>query len=119
MMKHTDLYWNDLQKIQTAIPNLSELKNKNILITGAGGLIASALVDFLISLNDTCKMNVNIYAAARSKEKIQSRFQENFFAKIYIFFPIMQNSHLIRKNIFTISFMGQVRQILLFMSANQ
>ncbi len=81
MMKHTDLYWNDLQKIQTTIPNLSELKNKSVLITGAGGLIASALVDFLISLNDTCKMNVNIYAAARSKEKIQSRFQENFFRK--------------------------------------
>lgn len=50
------------------------LKNKKILITGAGGLICSALVDQFMMLNQKYKYNISVYAAGRSKQKINERF---------------------------------------------
>lgn len=78
-MNYTELYLSDLKKIQGSIPRLDKLANAKILITGAGGMICSGMVDFLIVLNETLDMNIQIYAAARNKEKILERFGE--FAK--------------------------------------
>ena len=74
-MNYTESYLKDLTNIQNVIANLDKLKNKNILITGAGGLICSAIVDFLIQLNDTKEMNINIYLAARNYDKLERRFK--------------------------------------------
>lgn len=75
-MNYTDGYLRDLVRIQDVIPNISLLKEKSILITGAGGLIGSAIVDFLIELNDLQKYKINIYIAGRNYEKIKNRFEE-------------------------------------------
>lgn len=74
MLKYTKEYMDDLAAIQHVIANLDGLKNTKILITGAGGLIGSALVDFLQDLNRQKKFNIKIYAAARNYKKIESRF---------------------------------------------
>ena len=47
-----------------------ELSGKNILITGACGLIGSAVIDFLIENEVEC----NIYAMARNRGKLENRF---------------------------------------------
>ena len=69
-MTYTEKYLNDLRRIRTSVPNLEPLRGSRILVTGAGGLICSALVDFLLSLD----MDVKVYAAGRNPEKLQKRF---------------------------------------------
>ena len=60
---------------------LETLKNKNILITGATGLIGSYLTNYLLFLNKNNGYNINIYITARSKEKAEKLFQSG---NIYI-----------------------------------
>lgn len=73
-MKYTSTYINDLTRIQIAVPNLRQIENCSFLITGATGLVCSAIVDFLLSINDTKNCGVHIYIAARSFEKTEERF---------------------------------------------
>lgn len=51
------------------------LVNKKILITGATGLICSALVDELIYLNHRYGLNLRVYAAGRNCQKFKQRFE--------------------------------------------
>lgn len=73
-MTYTDNYLNDLRKVQSAIPHPERLDHSRILITGAGGLICSALVDLLLHRNDTAGSGIQVYAAGRSREKLANRF---------------------------------------------
>lgn len=73
-MNYTEEYVSDLVLVQESVPNLSLLRDANILVTGAGGMICSAIVDFLLQLNDTADARLHIYAAARSRERILARF---------------------------------------------
>lgn len=57
------------------------LKNKNILITGATGLIGSCIVEILLRLN----FNFNIYLTSRNINKLQEKFKKYTTIKlIYI-----------------------------------
>lgn len=69
-MRYTENYLNDLRIIRSSVPEWERLNGSRILITGAGGLICSALVDFLMSM----ELNIQVYAAGRSLEKLRSRF---------------------------------------------
>ena len=69
-MKYTETYLSDLESIARCIPNCHELDHSKILITGAGGLIGSALADFL----SRCAAGSEVFAAARSEEKLKRRF---------------------------------------------
>lgn len=73
-MNYTEDYLQSLEEVQFAEKDLKLLKGKSILITGAGGLICSALMDILIYLNGKSGLNLSIYAAGRNKEKITQRF---------------------------------------------
>ena len=48
-MTYTERYLADLRRVQAAVPALERLEGSRILITGAGGLIGSALVDVLMA----------------------------------------------------------------------
>lgn len=68
-------WWADLSKIVESLPELSALNGKTILVSGASGLVCSALIDVLICYNEThTEGAIKILAAGRSKEKIQRRF---------------------------------------------
>ncbi|NFF81829.1 NAD-dependent epimerase/dehydratase family protein [Clostridium botulinum] len=75
-MNYTERYISDLLSVKKNICNLECISDSKILITGAGGLICSAIVDFLIQMNIVYKTNIDIYVAARSYEKIKYRFKE-------------------------------------------
>lgn len=82
-MNYTEEYLCDLEKIQVAILNLRILYQKRILITGASGMIGSAIVDFLFQLiNRKQSYGIEIYVAGRSKARIEKRFKN-----------LCQNSH--------------------------
>lgn len=74
MFSRNKLYLHDLKVIQEAIPNIEKLRNKSILITGSCGLICSAIVDFLIYINDTLEYDLHVFAAARPQDHIEKRF---------------------------------------------
>ncbi|MCR4796208.1 MAG: NAD-dependent epimerase/dehydratase family protein [Ruminococcus sp.] len=73
-MNYTDLYYSDLTAVQKCIPNLLELKNSKIFITGATGLIGSCIVDFLLNLNDTTDAKNVIYIGSLSTDDAEGRF---------------------------------------------
>lgn len=66
------LYLTDLDTISSL--NISFLKEKKILITGASGLIGSFLVDFLVYLNLFKNTNIQIYPVFSSEKSYTNRF---------------------------------------------
>lgn len=70
--------WNDdLDDINSSLPELGNLAGQSVLITGPTGLICSAVVDVLIRYNVTHNQKIRIFAAGRSKEKVRTRFGSN------------------------------------------
>lgn len=67
-------FYNELGELATLDIPFEDMNNKNILVTGANGLIASYLIDFLIYIVETKKININIYALCRNEEKASKRF---------------------------------------------
>lgn len=72
-MKYSDLYEEELRIVCESV-DLSDLRDKSILITGCSGLIGSSIVDSLIYANRFQNMGITIYLAALTKEEIEKRF---------------------------------------------
>lgn len=66
-------YRNDILRILPML-DIEMLKGKRILITGASGLIGSAIADVLISCNLEKQAGITIYAASRNSDRIAKRF---------------------------------------------
>ena len=60
-----------------ASDHCEQFRGKSFLITGATGLIGSLLTKFLIYVNKTKSLDIQIYAAVRNLEKAQVIFQEH------------------------------------------
>ncbi|EGP5038363.1 NAD(P)-dependent oxidoreductase [Enterococcus faecium] len=68
-------YLSNLKKcIQETSGILQGFKEKNIMVTGANGLICSAVVDLLVMANQELDLNITIYALGRSVERLEERF---------------------------------------------
>ncbi len=68
----------EYQKIAAALgENISQFRDKKFLITGADGLIASYLTDFLLWLNEMYQMNIYVYAMSLRLSDLGARFQPN------------------------------------------
>lgn len=67
--------WNDdLNRTLERLPILNELNERSVLITGANGLICSAIVDLLVRYNETKNGCIKIIAAGRSSKRAEERF---------------------------------------------
>lgn len=67
---------NEYNKIVDLLGNKIEiLKDKSFFITGATGLVASYLVDFLVWFNTVYNKNIYVYAVSSKLEKLEKRFQ--------------------------------------------
>ena len=73
-MNYPQCYWQDLKKVLPAILGLKQLSHAKILITGAGGLIGSAVADLLLCANDELHLENVVYLGARNPDKIAKRF---------------------------------------------
>ncbi len=66
MINNYNLYNEDISKA-ISFNDMGLLKNKSIMITGANGLIGSAIIDILNYLNENQNFNIKIYALVRNK----------------------------------------------------
>lgn len=71
MVKKLGSYQEDIHNASSLDLPWQKLKGKNILITGASGLIGSCIVEILMARNE---INFNIYVSGRNKEKLLNRF---------------------------------------------
>lgn len=88
MIPYDSILWRS--DLEVAIKHFSlfdVLDKKSLLVTGASGLICSGIIDILIFYNETQKANITIFAAGRSKERIQARFGEYFSREYFHFVP--------------------------------
>ena len=68
------IYQKDISKVIMNVPDIEKLKGKRILVTGATGLICSAVVDILFQLNLVNDFCMSIFLAGRSGSRIKERF---------------------------------------------
>lgn len=87
MVNYCEKYWHDVRLVSEQIPNLDRLYGKSILITGATGMICSAVVEILFYLNKENKANIHIILAGRNKERLKKRFYCFEEGKDYTFVP--------------------------------
>ena len=73
-MIKSNLYKNDIHNSLNQVPGITNLYNKRVLVTGATGMIGSALVDALVCINNRDNADITIFASSRSEEKIEKRF---------------------------------------------
>ncbi|WP_022764574.1 NAD-dependent epimerase/dehydratase family protein [Butyrivibrio sp. XPD2006] len=73
-MNYNSIYRSDLLETVKKIPGLDTLFTKTIMITGANGMIGSAIIDVLMLANEVYNLNIQVIAAVRSIEKAKKRF---------------------------------------------
>lgn len=74
MVNYNEDYWQDVELAAQQIPNLKNLYGSTILITGATGMICSAVVEVLFFLNREKSANIQIILAGRDKDRTKIRF---------------------------------------------
>lgn len=74
---YTCSQWNeDIRSVMHVVPELDSMAGKTVLVTGATGLICSAVMDILISYNESHSNPIRLIAACRSEQKIYERFAQ-------------------------------------------
>ncbi len=84
-MIYSEQYWNDVKKTAENIPCLEKLNGSSILITGATGMIGSAVTDILLYQNREKQAGILLYLAGRNKQYMAERFSGIEINKDYIF----------------------------------
>ena len=79
-----ELYRQDVEQVANLPIAWEKLQDKSILISGASGMIASTLIDVLMSRKD---LNVTIFALGRNAEKAKKRFEDYWKDSRFTFFP--------------------------------
>lgn len=74
MVHYCNEYWQDIKFVAQHIPRLNKLYGSSILITGATGMICSAVAEVLFFLNKEISANIQIILAGRDKDRMQKRF---------------------------------------------
>lgn len=67
------LYRRWLTKVVSHVP-LEDIRNSSVVVTGASGLIGSAVVDLLLHINEINGANISVCAVGRDMSRLQKRF---------------------------------------------
>lgn len=81
------LWLEDIDAVITVLPELRELENQAVMITGAAGLICSAVTDILVRYNETHGGKIKIYAAGRNEMRMRDRFSQYYDRDYFNFVP--------------------------------
>ena len=84
---NSNIWINDIDMVTSTLSELKRLEDQNIMITGATGLICSAVTDILIRYNEQHDVKIHIYAAGRNEQKMRDRFLEYFDREYFHFVP--------------------------------
>lgn len=84
---NSKLWLSDLDEELATLPELCELADRNVMVTGCTGLIGSAVVDILIRWNEAHDNKIRILAAGRNKKKLMERFAPYDKEAWFIFVP--------------------------------
>ncbi|WP_438434529.1 NAD-dependent epimerase/dehydratase family protein [Gorillibacterium sp. sgz500922] len=80
-------YMQDLDDAIDQLTLIKQMDAKSVLVTGATGLICSAIVDLLLHSIKRNGSNIKVYAAGRSEEKFNKRFSKYVGEKYLEFVP--------------------------------
>jgi len=83
-IKH-ELYTKNIMDIVEMKFAWEKLSNQSILITGATGMIGTALIDVLMERNKEHQSGIVIYAMSRSEERAKERFSDYWGASEFHF----------------------------------
>ena len=92
-----EIYAADVASVANENLPWEKLSGKNLLLTGASGLIGTVIVDVLMKKNHADNLNVKIYAAGRNDKIAAERFSDYFgdknfeFVKLDVNAPIEKN----------------------------
>ncbi len=78
-------WFKEIDEVSKNLPELFELANKSVLITGASGLICSAITDILIRFNETHDNPIKIIVAGRWSEEMSNRFGKYYDREYFKF----------------------------------
>lgn len=73
-MRFTEDYRNDIEKVLMQVPNLEQLANHSIFLTGVTGMIVSTVADVLLWYNRERNAHIMLFFAGRDKERVVNRF---------------------------------------------
>jgi nucleoside-diphosphate-sugar epimerase len=74
MLYGNSTWISDIDKVIEVVPELDRLAGKSLMITGAAGLVCSAIVDIIFRYNDTHDKKIQVLAAGRWPEEMSARF---------------------------------------------
>lgn len=74
-MRYNHAYWDDVSRAAANIPGIENLYGKSVLITGATGMICSAVIDVLAWLNRQKGAGILLALAGRSRSRTAARFE--------------------------------------------
>lgn len=84
-MHYSQNYWDDVSKVIEHIPNVNQIFGKNILVTGATGMVCSSVIDVIAWMNHHGDARIQLMLAGRNREKIASRFRDVLSLEEYQF----------------------------------
>ncbi len=88
------LWKEDIKLAATGFPDAAErLSGKVVMVTGATGLIGSAVIDILLALTEGMENPTKILAAGRDQEKMLKRFGPDASSARVLFVPYNATGH--------------------------
>lgn len=82
---YNKLYIEDVQRVAELELPWEQLENSTVLVTGAGGLLGSFLIDVIMERNRNYNCNCNIIAVGRNEKKAKERFKEYWGEEHFVF----------------------------------
>ncbi|MCI8994268.1 MAG: NAD-dependent epimerase/dehydratase family protein [Lachnospiraceae bacterium] len=98
------LYQEDIAVVAESKLPWEKLKNSSVLISGARGMIGSALIDVIMYRNQKYDMSCKIYALGRDEEKAKERFSYCWNSQHFTFVLWDINEPLEREDMETVDY---------------
>lgn len=85
ILTDSPLYIEDITTVISATPNIQQLQDKTILISGATGMIGKLMIDVIMYMNRHDCLNCRIIALGRNEAGARQRFVETFDDPLFTF----------------------------------